>query len=138
MPSMSATCSMAFCGTHPPACSCARHNSGMTAEACLPSGYLAICPFAHFTFAAVKAKLSGWISAGARRRTDIIDSLDGAAALGLAASQLDRAPNQLIVFLQDELEKRTADLRLDHLITLREIAGDGRLVLRKGRRGKKQ
>src|SRR6476620_1408070 len=133
MPSMSATCSMAFCGTQPPACSCARHNSGMTAEACRPSGYFAIWPLAHFTFAAVKAKFVGWISAGARRRTAIIHSLDRAAALGLTAAQFDRAPNELIVFLQDELEKRTADLRLDHLITLCEIAGDGRLILRECR-----
>ena len=31
----------------------------MTADACRPSGYLAICPFAHSRFAGVKAKLSG-------------------------------------------------------------------------------
>src|ERR1700752_2778370 len=74
MPSMSATCSMAFCGTQPPACSWPAHNLGMTAEAWRPSGYLAICPLAHFAFAGVKANSLGWISAGARRWTLIVSS----------------------------------------------------------------
>src|SRR4051812_38027642 len=113
MPSMSATCSIAFCGTQPPDCSCARHNSGITAEAWRPSGYLAICALAHFTFSAVKAKSLGWTSAEARRRTDIILSFQDAAALGLTATQFDRAPDDLIVFLQEELKERISNLRLD-------------------------
>src|SRR5215469_8013651 len=71
MPSRSATYSIAFCDVQPPACSCARHNSGITAEACRPSGYFAICCLAQARFSAVKENSFGWTSAGARRRTDI-------------------------------------------------------------------
>src|SRR5690242_19321777 len=74
------------------------------------------------------------MAAEARRRTDISYSLDHAAALGLAAAQLHRAPHELIVFLQDELKERISDLRLGDLETLCEIARHGRLVLREGRR----
>src|SRR5262245_33665761 len=71
MPSMSATARIAASETQPPACSCARHRIGITAEACRPSGYFAICAFAQVRFSAVNAKLPGCSSFGARRRTDI-------------------------------------------------------------------
>ena len=58
IPSIRATSSIAGFETHP-SCSCARQSSGITAEACRPSGYLPTCPFAHSRFAGVKAKLSG-------------------------------------------------------------------------------
>ena len=50
---------MAGSGSQPPCCSCARHSSGMTAEACLPGGYLAIVALAQAAFSGVKAKLAG-------------------------------------------------------------------------------
>src|SRR5215475_10521350 len=73
MPSSSATYSIALRDVQPPACSWARHRSGITAEACRPSGYLVICCFAQARFSGVKAKVSGCCSGGARRRTDIND-----------------------------------------------------------------
>src|ERR1700674_2960265 len=71
MASMSATYSIAFCGTQPPACCWARHRTGITAEASRPCGYLAISRFVQARFSAVKANSFGWIAASARRRTDI-------------------------------------------------------------------
>ena len=67
MPSMSATTRMAGSGSQPSCCSCARHSSGMTAEACLPGGYLAMVASAQAAFSGVKAKLAGWL--GSSRRT---------------------------------------------------------------------
>src|SRR5215468_4388564 len=75
MPSRSATYSIALRGSQPPDCSWVRHRIGITAEACRPSGYLAICCFAQARFSAVKAKLVGCCSGGARRRTDITGGL---------------------------------------------------------------
>src|ERR1700760_4997307 len=54
-----------------PSCSWPRHSSEITADAWRPCGYLAIVAFAHSAFCALKAKLAGWISGGARRRSDI-------------------------------------------------------------------
>ena len=54
-----ATYSIAGRDTQPSFCSCARHSSGITAEACLPSGYFVIVSLAQARFAGVKAKLSG-------------------------------------------------------------------------------
>src|SRR5215203_3229217 len=79
MPSLSATASIAFCGSQPPACSCARHNSGITADACRPAGYFWISRAAQFSLSAVKANSWGWTSAEARRRLDM-DLLDSTAA----------------------------------------------------------
>src|SRR5580693_9221126 len=67
MPSNSAVASIAFCGSQPPDCSCARHSTGITADCWRPSGYLAICAFAQAKFSGVKEKLGGCFSA--RRRT---------------------------------------------------------------------
>ena len=58
MPSIEATVSMIGREIQP-SCSWARHRSGITAEAWRPSGYFAICVFAHSRFASVKAKLLG-------------------------------------------------------------------------------
>src|SRR5260221_1857185 len=66
MTTSSATCSMAFCGSHPPDCSWDRQGSEIPAEAWRPSGYFAIRSFAQARLSAVKAKRSGWFSA--RRR----------------------------------------------------------------------
>ena len=67
----SATASIAFCGSQPPACSCARHNSGITAEACRPGGYFAISPRGPVLVVRREGERWGWISAAARRRFDI-------------------------------------------------------------------
>src|ERR1700732_1617034 len=66
-----ATCSIAFCGNQPPACSWARHSSGRMAECCRPGGYFVISRSAQARFSSVNAKLSGWIAGSARRRTAI-------------------------------------------------------------------
>src|SRR5579875_1531011 len=63
----------------------------MTAEACRPSGYLAICCFAQARFSAVKTKLFGWISAGARRRTLIGPALPRHKPLFLSCAGLTHA-----------------------------------------------
>src|SRR5436305_9852279 len=70
-PSRAATCSIAFCGSQPPACSCARHRIGMTADCWRPSGYFAIWSLAQSKFSAVKENSFGCSSGGARRRTAI-------------------------------------------------------------------
>src|SRR6476659_6717209 len=80
MPRNSATCSIAFCGSQPPACSCARHNSGITAEACRPGGYLAICFSAHVRFSAVKENSFGCKCGSARRRLAILSQSSGELA----------------------------------------------------------
>src|SRR5277367_3002664 len=54
-----------------PSCSWPRQSSEITALAWRPGGYLAMVAFAHSAFSAVKAKLPGWISGGARRRSDM-------------------------------------------------------------------
>ena len=54
-----------------PSCSWPRHNSEITALAWRPGGYLAICSFAQAAFSALKAKLAGCMSGGARRRSDM-------------------------------------------------------------------
>ena len=69
MSSLTATASIALRGSQPPACSWARHNSGITAEACRPGGYLAICWSRKASFSGENAKLLGWISSGASLRT---------------------------------------------------------------------
>src|SRR5258708_36063701 len=68
----SATCSIALRDVQPPACSCARHSSGITAEAWRPSGYFASCCFAQARFSAVKENSFGCNSVEARRRTDTL------------------------------------------------------------------
>src|SRR5258708_20566896 len=55
-----------------PSCSWPRHNSEITAEAWRPCGYLAMVALAHSAFSPLKAKLAGWISGGARRRSDMV------------------------------------------------------------------
>src|SRR3954470_2006597 len=72
MPSLSATASIAFCGSQPPACSCARHNNGITAEACRPGGYLWISRTAQVSVSAVQANSGGWTSTGGRGRLDVL------------------------------------------------------------------
>src|SRR5690348_6326957 len=52
-----------------PSCSWPRQSSEITAEAWRPGGYLAISSFAHSPFSALKAKLEGCMSGGARRRS---------------------------------------------------------------------
>ncbi len=56
---MSATTRIAASEIQPLACSCARQRIGITADACRPSGYFAICPFAQARFSSLKAKLAG-------------------------------------------------------------------------------
>src|SRR5450432_1763442 len=58
-----------------PSCSWPRQSSEITADAWRPGGYLAIVAFAQSAFCALKAKLAGWISGGARRRSDIVSLL---------------------------------------------------------------
>jgi hypothetical protein len=75
MSSISPTARSAGSGSQPPACSCARHSSGITADHCLPSGNLAIWVFAQARFSSLKAKVAGW--SGSRRRTDMwVSKLD--------------------------------------------------------------
>src|SRR5215475_6664867 len=109
IPSTSATYSIAFCGSQPPDCSCARHSSGITAEACRPSGYFAICCLAQARFSAVKANSFGWTSAGARRRTDmrdrprLLDRLAVARRDGRRFGRLDGvAEEELVLLLQQD------------------------------------
>src|ERR1700759_583067 len=52
-----------------PSCSWPRHKSAITADAWRPAGYLAISFCAQSAFSALKAKLAGCISGGARRRS---------------------------------------------------------------------
>ena len=59
MSRISATFSIAGFVTQPPFCTCARRSNAITAEACRPAGYLAICFSTHFWFSGVNAKLSG-------------------------------------------------------------------------------
>src|SRR5579872_5440354 len=81
----SATARIAASDTQPSCCSWTRHRIAIAAEACRPSGYLAISFFAHARFSGVNSKLAGWSSFGARRRTDIVFSLSlhAAARLGV-------------------------------------------------------
>src|SRR5579872_3036637 len=78
----SATARIAASDTQPSCCSWTRHRIAIAAEACRPSGYLAISFLAHARFSGVNAKLAGWTSLGARRRTDIVFSLSLHAAAG--------------------------------------------------------
>src|SRR3954465_4858621 len=71
MASILAMLSTMGCETQP-SCSWPRHNSEITADAWRPCGYLAMVARAHSAFSALKAKLAGWISGGARRRSDMI------------------------------------------------------------------
>src|SRR6266446_10952356 len=105
MSSISATCSIAARDVQPPDCSWARHRIGITAEACRPSGYLAISRFAQARFSGVKAKLAGCSSGGARRRTDI----RGGLAYGRAA--LRSSPVGLRVVRPDQISDRDLDAR---------------------------
>src|SRR2546430_2025075 len=93
MPRRSATQRIAASGTQPPACSWARHSSGIPADACRPSGYLAICPFAHCRFSAVKAKSLGCRCGSARRRTAITPSLY-VSSVHLPEHDVDRAQDR--------------------------------------------
>src|SRR6516225_1412113 len=86
--SIAATSSIALRGVQPPACSCAFHSNGMTAEACRPGGYLAIWLLAQSVFSAVKAKSFGWMGSGARRRTDMVRPWDRARSLPLQGGGL--------------------------------------------------
>jgi len=54
-----------------PSCSWPRQSSEITADAWRPCGYLAMVALAHWAFSALKAKLAGCISGGARRRSDM-------------------------------------------------------------------
>ena len=54
----------------------------MIADCWRPGGYFSICFFAQATFSAVKVKVAGCSSFGARRRTDMVFSLSMNAALG--------------------------------------------------------
>src|SRR6185312_9892457 len=54
-----------------PSCSWPRQSSEITALAWRPGGYFAIVALAQSAFAALKAKLAGWTSGGARRRSDM-------------------------------------------------------------------
>src|SRR5436190_97893 len=91
MPSISATARIAASETQPPACSCARQRIGITADACRPSGYFVICPFAQARFSSLNAKLPGCSSLGARRRTDIETSSLSVTALSRAGQRTDAA-----------------------------------------------
>src|SRR3954468_11559599 len=71
MSSRSATARMAASDTQPSCCSWTRQRMAITAEACRPAGYFAICCLANARFSSVNAKLAGWTSFGANRRTDI-------------------------------------------------------------------
>src|SRR5277367_4103268 len=89
MDKRSATARIATSETHPSCCSCTRHRIAIAADACRPSGYLSICAFAHARFSGVNAKLAGWNSLGARRRTDIVFSLSLHAARGAGVQGID-------------------------------------------------
>src|SRR5665213_1453364 len=89
MSSRSATARIAASEIQPSCCSCTRHRIAIAAEACRPSGYLAICCFAQARVSAVNAKLAGCISLGARRRTDISLSLSLRAARGVGVQGID-------------------------------------------------
>src|ERR1700753_442212 len=82
MSSSSATARMAASETQPSCCSWTRHRIAIAAEACRPSGYLAICAFAQARFSAVSSNFAGCCSFGASRRTDISLSLSLRAAAG--------------------------------------------------------
>src|ERR1700733_15057118 len=77
-----------------PSCSWPRQSSEITALAWRPCGYLAISPFAHSAFSAVKAKPAGCISGGARRRSDMalfreIDAADQPVFEGIDGDNLE-------------------------------------------------
>src|SRR6185312_339982 len=93
MSSILATDSIMGWLTHP-SCSWPRHKSEITALAWRPAGYLAMVVLAHSAFAGLKAKLAGWISGGARRRSDMgllceIDAGDQPVAEGVDGDDLE-------------------------------------------------
>src|SRR5258706_8163956 len=93
MPSILATLSTMGWLTQP-SCSWPRHNSEITALACRPCGYLAMVSKAQTAFSAVNAKLAGWISGGARRRSDMallyeIDAADQPVFKGVNRDDLE-------------------------------------------------
>src|SRR6478752_10183495 len=90
MSSMSAMTRIAASETQPSCCSCARQRMAMTAEAWRPAGYFAICCLAKARFSSVNAKLAGWTSFGANRRTDM-SYLSLHAARGFRIQGLDPA-----------------------------------------------
>src|SRR3978361_20463 len=83
----SATARIAASDTQPSCCSCTRHRIAMTAEAWRPAGDFWICSFAQARFSSENENLAGCNSFGARRRTDIVQSLIArdAAAFALGA-----------------------------------------------------
>src|SRR6516225_7711803 len=91
MPSRSATARIAASETHPSCCSWTRHRMAMAAEACRPSGYLAICCVAKARFSGVNVKLAGCSSLGASRRTDICSGLSLHAARGFGIQGFEAA-----------------------------------------------
>src|SRR6266700_5774179 len=87
MSSRSETARIAPSETQPSCCYFPRHRIAITADAWQPRGYLAISFFTNARFSSENAKLAGCNSFGARRRTDIVQSLiaRGAAAFALSA-----------------------------------------------------
>src|SRR5204862_3381222 len=59
-----ATARIATSDTQPSCCSCTRQRIAITAEACRPGGYFAICCFAQARFSSVNEKLAGCTSLG--------------------------------------------------------------------------
>src|SRR3954462_6937933 len=62
-------------------------------------------------------------------------SLYGTAARRFAVLNLDGAPDQRLVLLEDELKERAAEIGTDHLVTFGQIFSDAGFVLRVCRGG---
>src|SRR5882757_1525990 len=101
-----------------PSCSWPRHNSEITALAWRPGGYLAMVSRAHCAFSAPKAKLAGWISGGARRRSDMI-----------LLCEIDAADQPVLEGVnRDDLELLAAR-SADHQFVIHHTVADGDTVL---------
>src|ERR1019366_8113469 len=101
-----------------PSCSWPRHKSEITALACRPGGYLAMVSRAHAAFSAVKAKLAGWMSGGARRRSDMV-----------LLCEIDAADQPVLEGVDgDDLELLAAGLA-DHQLVIHHGIAHGNAVL---------
>src|SRR6185312_3907724 len=108
----------------------------MIADCWRPSGYLASWRFAQARLSALKTKVFGWTSGGARRRTDI-SSFHGLAIFGgdgrRARRLRDEAEEQPALVLQEDAGPDRAGDRTDGREALREQALHGLALMRRGR-----
>src|SRR5215475_6752327 len=101
-----------------PSCSWPRHNSEITALAWRPGGYLAMVDCAHCAFSALKAKLAGWISGGARRRSDMV-----------LLCEIDAADQPVFEGVDGDDLELLAAWAADHKLVIHHRVADGNAIL---------